>query len=364
MTLYYGIIFIDAFLAVIFPTQTRRIQLCIMIVLLMLIVGFRSYQVGSDTLSYVTTYNLIGNSDISSFKELFATNFLGDGRLEPGFIYLISGLNKISSNPQLIMIFEALILYVSLYFLIRDFSLNYPLSIFFVITLGTFITSMNLLRQFIAMGFCLIGYYFFTEGRKYYFAFFVLTAGIFFHRTAIIFLVLLITQKFVFNKKILLISLAIFIAILADYNALMGLIFKIFPYYQNYQNAVFGVGKLSATFKICFALLTLGFGLYTKDHGEFNSVFTLKRWNEMSFLILLSVLFTMLSFRFTQIDRISIYFTTFYVLYIPNCILANRNKWIRFYSTVAFICIAIFYFNYMLLFKDNWNQVLPYSFFF
>lgn len=343
----------------------KRILAFILLFLITLIVGLRSINVGTDTVSYFNSFNFIRYENVGSFRNLMSNNFFGSERLEPGFVYLNKFLNGITSNPQILLLFESVLLYGSIYLNISRLSLNPSLSVFLVLTSGIFITSMNLLRQYMALALCFLGYYFWTKAEKKRTLFVIILAVICFHRTAILFLFLFLTDKIEVNKKSLIISGLISLGSILFFNPIIQIIYKIFPYYASYSNKLddFGSGKAFVIFNILLCLLTLIMGLYCKKVGKFNSVFTFNRWNELSFLILISIIFTAFSWNFTQADRISQYFRAFIIIYIPNCIYMIKNK--KVVQNVLLIsCIVIFvgYYTYMLVFKDSWNNVVPYLF--
>lgn len=343
--------------------KLKKILLVSIFILISLVVGLRAWIVGTDTISYIQSYITIGSIPINELSGV--GSFAGNERLEIGFVYLIKLLNVVTNNPQILLLFEAIFLYYTIFININKYSLSPFFSVFLMITLGIFITSMNLLRQSIALGFCLLGYYFWCNNKYLSFWISILIGGLFIHRTAILFLLLFISKKIKFNNKAIYCTLIISIIFYYLYVPFFQLVYKIVPYYQNYQNSYnnFGSGKASAIFNIIFVLLVLFLGQWAKNNGSFNKIFTYDRWNEMSIMLLLSVLFTFLSLRFTQVDRINVYFRAFYIFYIPNCIQILKNKNQKIFFTFIYIFIALIYFLYILIVKDNWSNIVPYDFF-
>lgn len=366
--LYFGLVvlsLLNSMVSKYVDLNLKRILVFILLFLIILIVGLRSVNVGSDTIEYFNSFNFIRYENVGSFRNLLNNNFFGSERLEPGFVYLNKFLNYITPNPQILLFLESILLYGSIYLNISYLSLNPSLSAFFVLTGGIFITSMNLLRQYMALALCFLGYYFWTRLDKRKALFIIILATICFHRTAILFLFLFLTDRIKFNKKGLVIGGIISLGSILFFNPIIQIFYKVFPYYASYSNKLddFGSGKPFVIFNILLCTLTLIVGLYCKKVGNFNSVFTFNRWNELSLFILISIVFTAFSWNFTQADRISQYFRAFMVIYIPNCMYMIKNKKvIQNVLLISYIVVFVSYFTYMLVFKDNWNNVVPYLF--
>ena len=366
--IYFGLVILSLLNSMVskyVDLNLKRILAFILLFLITFVVGLRSVNVGSDTISYFNSFNFIRYENIGNFRNLLNNNFLGSERLEPGFVYLNKFLNSITSNPQILLFLESVLLYWSICLNISHLSLNPSLSVFFVLTGGIFITSMNLLRQYMALALCFLGYYFWTKSEKKRALFIIILAAICFHRTAIFFLILFLTDKIKFNKKSLAIGGLIALGSILLFNPIMQIIYKVFPYYASYSNKLddFGSGKIFVIFNILLCMLTLIVGLYCKKVGRFDSVFTFDRWNELSFMILISIIITAFSWNFTQADRISQYFRAFMIIYIPNCIYMIKNKKIvQGVLLISYVVIFVSYFTYMLVFKDNWNNVVLYLF--
>lgn len=366
--IYFGLVILSLLNSIVskyVDLNLKRALAFILLFLITLIVGLRSINVGTDTISYFNSFNFIRYENIGNFRDLLNNNFFGSERLEPGFVYLNKFLNGITSNPQILLLLESVLLYGSIYLNVSCLSLNPSLSVFFVLTGGIFITSMNLLRQYMALALGLLGYYFWTKSEKKKFLLIIILATVCFHRTAILLLSLFLTDKIKINKKSLVIGGIISLGGILFFNPIMQIIYKIFPYYASYSNKLdnFGSGKTFAIFNVLLCMLTLIIGLYCKKVGKFNSVFTFNRWNELSFLILVSIIFAAFSWNFTQADRISQYFRAFMIIYIPNCIyMIKSEKVVRNVLLISYIVVFVSYFTYMLILKDNWNNVVPYLF--
>lgn len=102
------------------------------VIILVLISGLRC-NIG-DTESYINLYNLVGTGvDLSGY--------------EPGFIYILAVLKKISSDPQFMIFTLAMITNAINIWTIRKYSKVFELEIFTYIAAGYFLITMNGVRQ-------------------------------------------------------------------------------------------------------------------------------------------------------------------------------------------------------------------------
>jgi capsular polysaccharide biosynthesis protein len=130
--------------------NSKKIFIIITFVILTIVAGIRTKDVGTDTEQYYRAYKRIGTytSINSAFNE----------RYEKGFVILCYGLNKISSDPQiLIFITSAFINFCVLRFIYRN-SNNLVYSVYLYITLNFYFSYMNIMRQAVAIGFLLLAF--------------------------------------------------------------------------------------------------------------------------------------------------------------------------------------------------------------
>lgn len=145
--------FFLSFLAMKYEKESpkRKIFLFLLIFFLILISGFRvDGTVESDEWNYRYMFDgYIGKSFDSIELNLFK---------EPGFKILIWSLSRIGfSNQSLIFVTAAFTITVFMFF-IHQYSNNFSLASFIFVAGGKFFTSMNIMRQYLAIAIILLGF--------------------------------------------------------------------------------------------------------------------------------------------------------------------------------------------------------------
>ena len=97
--------------------------------------GLRSYAVGVDTLQYWNAY---------------LTAWMAHSWYETGFLYLLRALNAVSPNPQLLLLFTSAVMTACVGYVVYKSDCNPVLALFLYVTLLTYASFMNLMRQGIA----------------------------------------------------------------------------------------------------------------------------------------------------------------------------------------------------------------------
>lgn len=144
-------------------------------------IAFRGKDIGRDTLNYINKYFAINSA--SSYSS-----FGGLGAYEPLFFLMCRFLGRIfGSWSQCIIIAEALVITAFYGIAIKRYSINPIISILAFLSLGLYTNSLCLLRQFMAMSFCVWSLKYVFEKKPFKFYFLTLIA-IGFHYTAIFWL--------------------------------------------------------------------------------------------------------------------------------------------------------------------------------
>ncbi|MBQ3784438.1 MAG: EpsG family protein [Lachnospiraceae bacterium] len=136
----------------------------ISLISLILIAGFRTISVGTDTL----TYNLMFLEDISIGYY---------GYVEKGWVYLEKLAGQFTSDYNMFLCLISTLTICPLAFVWNKYSTNKQLSLFIYFATYYYCMSLNIMRQCLAMSIILVAYKFILENKKLYFLLFVLIAS-------------------------------------------------------------------------------------------------------------------------------------------------------------------------------------------
>lgn len=329
------------------------------------LMSFRNLNVGTDTIMYQYLYEKFTSSDLI---QLF-----GNYSVENGFILFCNVLGKIGINYLGFQIIVSTIIIIGFSSFIYKYSCNYSYSWFVFLTLLSFSRSMNICREMLAVSISFFAIDFLLDKKIMKF-FIVVILAFFIHKSAIL-IILVIPIIFIKSKhlkKILLIvvcmvSTIFFMEILIVASNFIG------DYQYLIESVYMDTGGGSA--KYFYIILSLGI-MYLFNTNFFNQNNRMKIkairtpytnvnyqrevWESYLFL---SVFFAFIGLQFGLADRIALYFTTLYIVVIPNSISNEKNPNNRLLYSVGITMVLILYFIGVLLFRNNWHTSLPYSFF-
>lgn len=191
--LIYTFLYLLAFVSVIFVTgkKERGVFFWIIVILEILVSSLRGVTVGADTYGYAE--NIIPQLKSLSYSEILNAD-VWLVRKEP----LCYCFLKFISNPFETFTPYFVILEIIYWILIADTIKRYSkdplLSLFIFIAFRFSFFNMTAIRQSLALAITTFSYRYYMRDKKFYFVLFVLLASLF-HRSAIIFLLLLLIGK-------------------------------------------------------------------------------------------------------------------------------------------------------------------------
>ncbi|GKU75842.1 EpsG family protein [Paenibacillus sp. L3-i20] len=208
------------------PIQPNKLAAGLAAVTLVLVSGLRN-NIG-DTYFYMHGYEV----DKMTWELVFE-------RKEIGFSILQMILQKITSDPQILLVTTAVVTNILIVSVLYKYSRMLEISLFVYITSGAFIVSMNGLRQFLAAAIVFAGTKFLLEGRWKPYMLLVLFASLF-HQTALIMVPIYFVARYKAWTRATMIYLSIAIMIVLGYNYFSDLLFAAiadtnYGYYQNFQ---------------------------------------------------------------------------------------------------------------------------------
>ncbi|WP_417265253.1 EpsG family protein [Brumimicrobium sp.] len=297
--------------------------------ILIFIVGFRTIEVGTDTVNYKMYFDVV-----ESGKRLF---------VEPGWLAINHFVIFFNGSYETLMLLVTLLTLIPVYWACRKYSINPTLSLFFYITLYFYFYSFNISRQLLAISFVLMSFHFLKENRKLSFVFLVLLASTF-HTSALIVLPVLFIDK-IPDKPILYISAIVV-------SALVGLFGteSIYDFISltSYSNYLYKLELGNTVGNAIYLLLLNGFFLFIL-------YFSGKR--EVYFkLFFLYIVLTNIFVRIPLGSRLIMYFSVIQVLYLPLFIYTNRKE-----NNIFLIAVVIIY-AFTIFFKTfGAGDILPYT---
>lgn len=328
---------------------------------LFIIVAFRSYIIGADTLNYVQLFETIGSNTLPQFNINFST-LLGE-RYEYGFVLLNKVIFDITSDPRWLFIVCAFWTYIMLFVFVIKLSRDPFLSIALFVGLGYFVLSMNALRQSLAIAFVMIAYLFLIRDKILPFILSIILAGMF-HKTALLFLIILLIKNvhYRFKTSVFILSCCIIIGLTFE---------KFFPAltYLNYSNYIdnssISAGYLGLILNICiiiFLLIISFFAYQNRDIKLWEKYFPNNSDNLLPLIMVISIGIYFISFNLSQFSRIALYFEIASLIYIPNVIQTVESKKIKLFMNVLVYMVLFSYFFIVLICRPEWSQITPYYF--
>ncbi len=323
----------------------NKLFLSISFILLFIVSALRAELIGTDTVNYINTFNLIKVTDFSQMFDSF--------RYENGYIVLNKIVSYISSNPQSIIIVTSFIVLYLILNGIKNTSENKVFSVVLFITLYYYFVSFNAIRQYIAIGLLIVAYNYIKKRKLFKFIIFVLIATAF-HQLALIFLPLYLFYGIKLNYKKLLFIATSFVIFLVGFDTILDFVFSVLPEYSYYQGTEYFEGGGVLTSLVSGSILL--FGLLMRGTTK-----TDKEFDFLLLIVLFSFLTSLMSTRVILFNRLNYYFEIFNIFFIPKAVNMEKNPKLRLIYYIVISSITIFYCVIRLI--EGWHRVIPYKFF-
>lgn len=340
----------------IFTDVTDKVQkrnYCISVCfILILILGFRSEELGlyDTSLAYVPHFNSMQSF---SFKEILMSTAFED----KGFYIFAKIFSLICNNSQAWLFIIGIPLPVAISVLIYKES-NCPyISYLFYFALGYFGYSFFLLRQVMALSFCLFAYLYFEncKKRKKIISFFLLAIAFSFHATSVIFvLVFLLNRQFI-KKYSNIISMLIVAVGLVFGRLILSYVFAMTSWNRilGYKDSELAINNSLLFIYLVIYIVLLIIKLMTKINEE--------KYNYQLVVFSVAVFFMSLVQYVGNIYRMAIYFGVFSIVLCPN-ILCGRNFTNESKILIKMALVSLL--GYIFWAKQIWGSNLaPYIFF-
>ena len=362
MTIYIilmlTVLLIGAAFNVNYTQKRKRYFLILFFTIITALAMLRKYTVGIDTKHFCNGYKLISKLNWDSFDNI---------NYEWGFAALCKLLNYISPDPQLLIIVSSLLIFPPVGRFIYKNSDDVVLSTYIFISLNIFSMNLNVMRQSIAVGIILLGIEYLKKDKNLTFTAFVLFASLF-HKSALLCLIMLVFYRRNYTKITLLYTVIASVAGFMGTKYVFKFAVNIFEDYSGYIDSEFATSNYFGTaFNLSICVIILIFGLiYYRTDG----IYLLKKElnNQISYEFqaysLSSCLFCLVvGMQMTILLRAKLYFTIFYISWLPNAIYTVVFKDMRVFYRLLFISFTMLYFIIVAIYRPEWYGVVPYKFF-
>lgn len=313
---------------------------------LIMLAALRGYSVGTDTLSYVKDYELVRNY---SYKMLFA-RYIDN----PGYYLLSKVFSDLGISIQIWFGIVAFIYVSAVYMIIKTYSKDKAMSFLIFMVIGGYGFSLAGLKQAIAMGLDLWAFIFLMRKKNVIF-FILFFVGLLFHKTSIAFLFAFALMKIKNNKYYYAILGILFVAFVFAYDQIITRS----AYILNDDHLLTYVGRESSYSATSFIIYMLVFGfslLYFKRYVDDN----FEEARAFLGMSMLGAIMLPLAFAVSSAFRISLYFSPFLTVFLPNCLAYERYaKNRRILKLLCFVAF-VFYFVYV---NRNGGSIVPYRFY-
>lgn len=301
----------------------------IVIIAFCLISGFRS-NIG-DTETYMQSYVTLANNPEMEFSQ------------DVGFNTMSLFLTYISPNPQLLILFTAIIIAVcNLVTLARYRKYSYyELQVYLYVTSGYFLTTMNGIRQALSAAILFTFTYLITEGKFILYLIVVLIVSTF-HQSALVMIpIYFLARLKPWSKRLMLVSLMVFAFVIA-FDTVLPVIFDVFQntqyghYEEYFMENNWGGSSLIRTV-INYVPIVLAF-LLRREIKE--------KWNESDIFVnmsLFNALVMTVSLKNWIFARFSYYFQPYNFVLLPLIVsVLPKEKERRMLYYLLLICYLIF----------------------
>lgn len=315
-----------------------------------ILMAFRSFTVGNDTLTYVQMYPLLASQKLSSnfLNWLFP---LHEQRMETGYILYDKILFKIDPDPQFLLIISSLIMMVCLTIFIVKLDLDYYISLLTFDGFGFLAFYLSGLRQAMSISICMIAFIFAIKRKLIPFVITVWIAALF-HVTAWVFVIVYLFSSYKKeNKWKFNIFIAIFFILFIRFESVAAGFSSISNEFSNYNLNTINSANNGIISNILSIILVLSILIiYKKDSQSGNSIEYISKYS-----LLFSIFCYVIAFKFTQLSRLALFFNIGYFP-ILSFISLRLGKKADFLLSLAIIS----YFIVIQIIRPEWNNIVPY----
>lgn len=334
------------FLFILVPLQNKKETFLFLTFIQLLAISAMRFEVGVDFINYKGTFNLVNST--SNLMELLEVG--RKSTVEYGYLFLNKIVGLFTDEAQWIFIVTSFIILYLIFKTISRHSSIVWLSVY-IFTVGAYISSLNIVRQYIAVGIVFFSYRYIIEKKFIRFLGLILIASLF-HTSALLILPLYFILNINLNAKRMVYVLLIGFIMSLSFNFIFSTIQRYF--YNDYTQASFGMtgGNIKTVMiALIYFILTMICKKSLINRSKYNNI--LINW---SFLNLALSIFSLNTWIIT---RLMAYSSIFLVLLIPEIVVSIKNKYIKIIVLMFLISLTLFeHFNMIM---NPINKLIPYQ---
>lgn len=327
---------------------TFNFFMCISFLFPFFVAGLR-YDVGTDYMGYLEKY--IPHVMYGQYSYI---------TLEPLFEILIKFSNLLGSYQWLFVFTHFLILYF-VYKHIKKVSPNVVLSVSLIVLTGFFNTSLNIMRQSIAIAIFLYAITFIHERKLLKYAIAITIASLF-HTSALIFFILyfLGVEKFSIKRKLIYtIGFLMLRALLDPIRIILISITQKFNFYNSYFGSVYDdTGNnymyLLLNLFVCF------FAIFIEKAYKFNDDNEKQLFNLFFSIQFIALGLSVVAPIIPNANRVIMMFSSIQITYIPLLLSKIKSGKLRLLFIILFMLIYLGIF-YKMYYYGNSGETFPYK---
>ena len=300
--------------------QKKKKILCILYCLQWIIIsGFRSYSVGSDTLAYKISFDSLSSTSWNSLFERFVDFLRGtDGVKDPLYDILAKSFNFISGgNYTLFLVFIACLFTIPMTVWVYKYSDDVCMSFMIYSALFYSFFAITGHRQTIASALVIFGGYECMKKNKIIPLLLLHFVAFFIHKSSICFIILYFARFIKINKPFWYVVVISTILCFIFKSRIMTLLGNIMGY-EHYTEQFEGAGTY--TFTLCFSIIVFATLLfYKRIEIDIDCKFAICATS-------LALFFIPLTYIDPSAMRVVQYFSIFIMLLVPKIISSFKTK--------------------------------------
>ena len=311
---------------------------------LFLTAALRATTVGGDLENYIPAFLTISQIP---WSELWMYPW------EYGYVLLNKILSLVSFDERVLLVGVGLVVTLGYVRFIRVYSKTAWLSLFLLIAMGYYITSLSMLRQSLAVV-CVLNSIQYVENRNFRkFALCVLIA-VCFHYTAIAFFLLYPLSRFKISIGyfICLLAFAFLLSVFVFFFVLLQLIEKYYSIYEGKMESEGGYSMLLLLLAITFG------GLLVRQYNHIAD----RRFDVFCQMLIVACCLQLFSLQFSLFARVVLYYQIAIVVFIPEVLSFIKDRYLAFFCKMGVVMGAVSFFIWIYL-ANNSSGILPYAFF-
>jgi len=349
--------------------KSKKLFLVYVFIFLFAVSAIRAPSVGVDTNTYLFLFDDLKGM---TFSQVMQWGIY----YEKGYMLFNLLIQQFTMNSQFLLVITSFIIVGSFSLLIYKYSASMYLSFFLFVTLTFYYSSMNSMRQYVAMSILTFSLKFIFERRLVKFLIVLFIASLF-HKTAWMFSVVYLFTFIKFTRKRALIAIVLSFAASFYLTPLIPWFLTITHQYQ-VDNSYLNSDKFGSILKslVIFGIFIVGVIVKYYEPNSHKAAadvqlskslmkreITTSQENVISWIMLVAFCVYIVSFKMSILGRAAEYFAVYSVIYLPNAVERINSKHNRVFVTLLVMGCSLLYNAVIFIFRPEWFMVTPYSMF-